>query len=238
MRKIISGTIVMIAGLLPGICQAQDPKPVPAPYRFYVDGQWAYHRYIFDYPTFPNVTDVSPWYLSAGYYLSSRLAVQAGILYMHDTFTGGGTGTTLTGQPHTDIHIDNTWNTAVPLLVHFTLIRTSDRRFKVDALAGGTYGFSHGREEQTETVAGQVTRYDLREVRQPGFFLTAGFAGRFIFSRRWEIVADWTYSHNMANISKQSYWQAGVPNGRTRGLSLGARYCFNLKRKAAASPVP
>lgn len=238
MRNIISGAIVMIACSLPGICRAQGLKQAPVPYRFYVEGQLANYRYIFDYPMYPNVTSVSPWYLSAGYYISPRLAVQAGIMYMHDTFTSNNAGTTLTGQPTTDIRIYQTWNTAVPMLVRFTLIRTSDCRFNMDILAGGTYGFSHERVDKTETIASQVTKYHLDEARQPGFFLTAGLAGRFIFSRRWEIVGDWTYSHNTANISKQSYWQAGVPNGRSRGLSLGARYRFNLKRKTIASPVP
>ncbi|AWM33098.1 outer membrane beta-barrel protein [Hymenobacter nivis] len=237
MWKIAAGLLALVGSVLPSMCRAQDTntKQVPAPYRFYVGGQWAYHQYIFNYSTFPNVTDVSPWYVNAGYYISPRLAVQAGIMYMHDTFTGGGAGVNSAGKPIADIRTDNTWNTLVPMLLRFTLIRTSDRRFSMDALAGGTYGFSHGRLEQTETVAGQVIRYNLIEVRQPGFFLTVGLAGRFIFNRRWEIVGDWTYSRNTANISKQSYWQAGVPNGRTRGLSLGVRYRFNLKRKAAES---
>ena len=238
MRKITIIASVMLACSFPGICQAQDSELVPAPYRFYVDGQLANYRYIFDYSTSPNVTDVSPWYLNAGYYISPRLAVQVGVMYMHDTFTGGGAGVNSAGKPIADIHIDNTWNTVIPLLVRFTLIRTSDRRFNMDVLAGGTYGFSHGRSERTETIAGQVTKYSLDEVRQPGFFLTAGLAGRFIFNRRWEIVGDWTYSRNTANISQQSYWQAGVPNGRTRGLSLGVRYRFNLKRKATAATAP
>lgn len=106
-----------------------------------------------------------PWYLNAGYYISPRLAVQAGIMYMHDTFTGGGAGVNSAGKPIADICTDNTWNTLVPVMLRFTLIQTSDRRFSMDALAGGTHGFSHGRLEQTETVAGQVIRYNLIEVR-------------------------------------------------------------------------
>lgn len=149
-----------------------------------------------------------------------------------------GAGTTITRQPTTDVRTYQNWNTAVPVLVRFTLIRTADRRFRVDALAGGTYFFAHARFEEVKTIAGQVTESRLDEVRKSDLFVTAGLVGRFIFGQRWEIVGDWMYSHNTANISKQSYWQAGVPNGRTRGLSLGVRYRFNLKRKALAVANP
>jgi hypothetical protein len=227
-------------GALAQTAPAQTPKKRPLPAKFYIGAQLAAHQYFVQHEGFmPNKTNVSPWYVNLGYRFLPRFALQAGVLSSHvrddhqSTFVmpnGGGIRYSNSS--------DQEWNTAIPVALRFTLVRRLDQRFKIDVFAGGTWVHSRALIESSQTLAGVTTNYERKESRAPGYFLSLGVSGRYILTRRWEVIFDHTRNRNLAAIPAQTYFLIrGRESPWIGSVGIGGCYRFDVKKKAA-TPEP
>lgn len=222
------------------LCNAQEPDKSHFYKRFYVDAQIASHYYVFKYSAVePKGIVITPWCVNVGYYLTPRIAVQMGLLHNHENSVSINTYYPTSG-PTTDFYReDDRWNTSIPVLLRFTLVRNLSRRFKVDVIAGGAFGYSKVKTKDYQIQAGQTSNYKKFDYQQANIFGSVGLSGRYIFSKHWEIVVDYTRTRNLADISTFNYLLAtGQESPWFGGYAFGVRYRFNLKKPVSTSTMP
>lgn len=228
-------------GLLAMPVHAQMVKPPDEPERpFFVGIHFLQSSYEVFFPSSPegNLTGVTPWQLSAGGNLSPRLALQLGYSYRHeeDHLDPSYTGTTLSGQFISGSSSDERWTHCVPLLARYTALGFPNHRLQADLLLGLTLLHTREFSAVESRVDYQVVSKRSDQYKATQGYISGGFGLHYSFSYHFEGILDCTYSHNFHPASEDVHLNVtGNRFGLTRALSLGLRYRFAVKKKAAAA---
>ncbi len=216
------------------------------PCRYYVGLQSATNWYELYYKAGPFTTPptsikVSPWLLSAGYFILPRLAVQLGFAYRtrSDSYPGA-TGTDLQGHRILDdAFTDADKQVAVPLMLRYSLSRRKPH-LRADALLGVVWAHHSFVQDSHDEVDGQITRQSSSSDRAGNFYASAGLGVRWVFNRHFEALGDFTLNRNLKDVPNYVHQQVtGNTLGLTHSVNLGLRYRFNLHKPApiaAATP--
>jgi hypothetical protein len=244
-RSAIPKHLFAALGILAGVCLsaiagAQTVMP-PSDQRhpFYV----GVHAYLSEYEVYfhpssnENATaGIGPWQLVAGGNIGPRLALQMGYSYRHevDHLDPSYTGTTLAGQYVSGSSANDSWTHCLPLLARYAAVRSPGHRWQVDVLAGLTGVQTRQLAAAENRVDNQVVSRFSTDVRAVQLYASAGVGVRCSFGQHMEGVLDWTYSRNFRPAPEYAHVQAtGNKYGLTRALSLGLRYRFAVRKKAA-----
>lgn len=211
------------------LCNVLSVAQTNTPTRLYLDVQAASQRYEIIYPSgLPHKPTVSPIKANIGYFVTPRLALQAGFLYNHKEVITSSKGTASNGKP---LKIDlksREWNSIFPVLLRYTT-HSTPKRLAFDILGGITVFRSRYNRSRVKTEDNEVLeQYNLME-KATAFYVTGGMGARYIFgrTRKIEAVFDYTVSKNTDNISSSVHNYLDTPLGITSALSLGIRY--NIK---------
>jgi hypothetical protein len=204
--------------------------------KFYGGIQSLISSYEVFYPSAPHLSRISPWQLVAGTQLSSRWAVQVGYTYSHDVHDHNPsyTGTTVSGEPMSGSLYNELWEQAIPLGFRYCLLRWPKPRLQIDVIAGTTVVTSRFQFDEVNKISSRVTHEFHSSGHATQLYATLGLGARYPFGRHFEGVFDYSYSRNLRSVPEGLHLAvSGNEWGLTRAYSLGLRYRFNLKKKAA-----
>lgn len=210
--------------------------------RYYIALRYSRSNYEIYYPTTPNYNGIFGPQLVVGWQASSRLAVQAGFGYsqLAERMNPVYTGTTIAGTPTYGWKNEETYKHAFPVFLHYSLSPHRKVRTRFDLLGGATVLYASYLTESADYVGGQLTHQSVAQGHTTNYYLTGGFAIRYLFKRHFEGVFETTWSRNLEDVPFAVHQSvSGSPLGITSAYSLGLRYRFNLfRRKAVETPVP
>ena len=232
------GGLLFLTAAAPAL--AQTTADAPAPPRYYV-GLAAYTSFYqpIGHPA-PGYTAAIqsssfrlPVQLTAGYYLSPRVAVQVGLAYSTGTTQYGLTSvysspTPGAPSPYTTIegHSIQT-QLATSVLGRYTLTANPAHRLQVDALGGFTLEHSIRSNQGTFIDGSQgaavSNNYDYTSTRNT-LLLTGGVGARYRLSRRFGLTYDFTVNKVLNNTN--DYGGSNIGNTLTTSHALGLRYQF------------
>ena len=166
-------------------------------------------------------------YLYAGYYLTPRLAVQAGV--QHEAYTKGAGGIVIDAPdgffllPSVQAHFRD-W--AVPVQARYALTRVLQRRFQADVLGGLTAHWSAVELREYAIANRQVTDQVTYQFQRSAFGLhgSAGVALAYGFGRRRRVqaVAEAQFTKDLSTGFRNTEPLQG-------GASAGLRYRFGYR---------
>ena len=233
--RTLSLSSLLLAATLPALAQTTPATPAP---RYYV-GLAAYtsfyqpigHPTVSYYPNFiRSSTFRLPVQLTAGYYISPRVAVQVGLAYS--------TGTTQYAQTHvynsptpgapspfnSNEGTSRQTQVAASVLGRYTLTANPAHRLQFDALGGFTFEHSNFRTQgyYSDGSSGTAvsTPYDNTFARNT-LLLTGGLGTRYRLGSRLALTYDFTVNKALTNEA--------APYGSnvlTTSHALGLRYQF------------
>ncbi|GAB3637654.1 hypothetical protein GCM10027422_32440 [Hymenobacter arcticus] len=220
------------------LVHAQQAASTTAPdqRRFYVGLQLAQGEYELHYKNVltPTVAQVASNF-GVGFYLSNRLAIQAGYGRNSSYVDGvGGVQRLSSGQLKTGFFRNATADYVVPITLRYTLTKRRSH-LRADFLLGLAYVHSSFDNDAHTEIDGVTVEGSHTSVNGQGEQLcaTVGLSGRWVFNRHFEALADYTVNRNLEGVSGDIHQQAtGNKLGLTRSISLGARYRFNLRKPA------
>ncbi|TGE25556.1 hypothetical protein E5K00_10320 [Hymenobacter aquaticus] len=204
-------------------------RPVPAPatdrpfYRLYAGAAAGFQMYQTVSAPAPirylNRVSILPAFVSVGYQLTPRLAVQAefGQRDPADTNTAS-SGYTPDGRRVEAFDRRRAYDAAVPLLLRYRLTRRLNQAFHADALLGISTVFHVWRQEVSVTVDGQQTSYYLVDETRTNRYLTAGAALGVLVRRRYDVVLGTGVNQNV-ELLRSIRRHTLMPT-----LTLGLRY--------------
>lgn len=235
-------TLVFLGLLLGGTLTARAQMvTLTDPCHYYFGLQSASNWYELHYKAGPYAVPptrikVSPWLVSAGYFIQPRLAIQLGFTYnSYAHHSAGGTGIDLQGRRILyDAFTEENKQVAVPLTLRYSLSKRKPR-LRADALLGIVWAYNSFVQESHDEVDGQITRQSSRSDHAGNFYASAGLGIRWVFNRHFEALGDFTLNRNLKALPSELHQQVtGNTLGLTRSLNLGLRYRFNLYKPAAA----
>ena len=208
------------------------------PVRLFVGAQAFESHYEVIFPSSPNDTRAGAWQITAGVYVSPRLVLQLGYTRTRESQSDDPTniGTSLSGQ-----HLDGSSYTkratdCLPLLARYTVVGYSHTRLQIDGILGLCLLKTTEASGAENRVNGQVVSSRYTNDKATQLYAVGGIGFRYPFGQHLEGVFDWTYSRNFHTSSEAVHLSVtGNKWGLTRALSLGLRYRFVVKKKAAAS---
>jgi len=193
------------------------------------------------FPATVGEAGVDKWQLTAGFNPSVRLAVQAGICWEQKSTNQDPVyqGTSLSGQYLDGSRYNERRTYSVPVLVRYAVVRSPRPRLQMDAVLGLTLLGSKYRLAEVRRIDHQVVSSFEDYGQATQLYATAGIGLRYSFGQHFEGVLDWTYSKNFRSAPDYVHLNVtGNKYGLTRAVSLGLRYRFAIKKKAAVDSGP
>jgi len=214
-----------------------QPEHVPKqPVRLFVGTQAIESHYEVIFPSTPNDTGAGPWQITAGVHISPRLVLQLGYTRARESHSDDPSyiGTSLSGQYLDGSRYTNRATDCLPLLARYAIVGYAHSRLQIDGLLGVCLLKTAEASGAENRVNGQVVSRRYTNDKATQLYATGGIGFRYPFGRHLEGVFDWTYSRNFHPSSEAVHLSVtGNKWGLTRALSLGLRYRFALKKKAA-----
>jgi hypothetical protein len=239
-KTLISLVFLGLGGSLSA--NAQTPGFLATPKAYYVGVQAGSSRYEMFYRSpavTPTVFVISPWLLTAGYYLTPRLAVQVSFTHSRTTYDSpGGIQELPNGQLALyNIYHEEDAQTAIPIVLRWALSKPGTR-LQADAILGITWGHHFYKATTYDQLNGKITREYAYGNQGSLGYLTAGIGGRYGISQHFEATGDITWNRTMNDESSAVHRQvSGNSLGLTRSMSIGVRYRFNLRKPTAIIPA-
>lgn len=197
--------------------------------RFYAGAGVNFSQYLVEYKFgSPATNEAGRWQPIAGYYLTSRLALQIGYSGGSASYYGVAEGTMLNGDRTQAITSTANSFRALPLLARYTLTRKPSKRLQFDLLGGVTFARGEYDGAFSETLNGQTVQATSEHFDISHTYLTAGVAARYVFSRHWELEATYMMNRNLKRMPNYYSELVGARWGLTSGYGLNVRYRFNV----------
>jgi hypothetical protein len=212
------------------------PETAPTP-RFYV-GLAAYRSYYQPLESrHPGVTGLLvPLQLTAGYQLTPRLAVQAGLAYSGSarSYSGDGYFYNLNSSRGTYYRYagnSSVRNASASVLARYALTRRPAHRLQFDALGGLTLEHRRGTDRGTysDSLGGRfnASPYDNRAADNT-LLLTAGLGTRYRLSSRLDFSLDLLLNRSL-NAPAPNPIFSNYQSGFSSSAALGLRYRFGRR---------
>lgn len=221
-----------------GAAAAPD-KPAPAtggsPVPFFVEAQWFRGEYELFMPALnlPSSAEadyaVKPWQLTAGRFLTPRLAVQVGYSYAHPDYRQSEAYVNNAGQTIRTTYHDEAILHCLPVLARYDLIPRS-QAMHLDLLLGLTAIAAQEVASMETTINGQSAISQRLASRATHLYATSGAGFHYPFGQHLAILLNLTLNKNLRATTAAG----GNVLGLTWASGLGLRYCFAVKKKAAA----
>lgn len=202
--------------------------------RFYVGLQLAegsYELYYNKAILTPTIAQVASPFI-VGFYLTDRLAIQAGYGRKASNFDRiGGIEKTTSGHITSSVIQESKADYLVPVTLRYTLSRRQPR-LRADFLLGLAYVHSaYNYDAHNEVDGVEVGPHTIDSGEGGQVCITSGLGGRWVFNRHFEAAADFSINRNLKNMPGYVRQQVtGNTLGLTHSISLGLRYRFNLQK--------